>query len=192
MAENLAHNITHQTWPGIFGEAWISAITSVNMVNGFAATGIHPFNPNAIPAHAFHLLLHHRLQEHKMMTRSHQTVFLLWKTTPQAPQVIPNTLDSVPVIENTLHAPQVIPNTLDSVPVVENTLHAPQVIPNTLDSVPVIQNTLQAPPMPYLHMHFRQCSYHAPQTAGTQNAMTRSHQTVFLSYSKTPYMHPKS
>ena len=53
MSKNIAHNITHQTWPGIFCEAWTSAISPVNMVSGFAATGIHPFNPNVIPPQAY-------------------------------------------------------------------------------------------------------------------------------------------
>ena len=53
MAENMAHNITKQTWPSLFCAAWTSAITAVNMVSGFVATGIHPFNPEAIPEEAY-------------------------------------------------------------------------------------------------------------------------------------------
>ena len=53
MSESLQHTITKQTWPGIFKKAWSTAITSANMISGFAATGIYPFNPNAIPEEAF-------------------------------------------------------------------------------------------------------------------------------------------
>ena len=53
MSESLQHIITKQTWPGIFAKAWNAAITSTNMVSGFAATGIYPFNPSAISAQSF-------------------------------------------------------------------------------------------------------------------------------------------
>ena len=53
MAENVCHNITKQTWPGLFCKAWTSAITAENMKSGFHATGIYPFNPNIIPAEAY-------------------------------------------------------------------------------------------------------------------------------------------
>ena len=53
MAENNTHNITKNSWPKLFFQAWRSAITSVNMVSGFVSTGIWPFNPNAIPNEAF-------------------------------------------------------------------------------------------------------------------------------------------
>ena len=39
--------------PAIFCKAWESAITPVNLISGFAATGIWPFNPNVISQNAF-------------------------------------------------------------------------------------------------------------------------------------------
>ena len=53
MSESLQHTITKQTWPGIFKKAWTTAITSPNMISSFAATGIYPFNSNAISEEAF-------------------------------------------------------------------------------------------------------------------------------------------
>ena len=53
MAENVGHNVTKQTWPGLFCKAWVSAITSTNMKSGFSSTGIYPFNVDAIPKEAF-------------------------------------------------------------------------------------------------------------------------------------------
>ena len=53
MSENRSHNITKQTWPGLFATAWESSITALNMVSGFASTGICPFNPKVIPDEAF-------------------------------------------------------------------------------------------------------------------------------------------
>ena len=52
MAENVGHNVTKQTWPGLFCKAWVSAITSANVKSGFSSTGIYPFNPDAIPKEA--------------------------------------------------------------------------------------------------------------------------------------------
>ena len=37
----------------MFAKAWTSSITQVNLIRGFASTGIHPFNPQAIPKEAF-------------------------------------------------------------------------------------------------------------------------------------------
>lgn len=53
MSENIDHTITKQTWPLLFCKAWTSAITKPNMVSGFYATDIYPFNPNAIQPTAF-------------------------------------------------------------------------------------------------------------------------------------------
>ena len=53
MSENRSHNITKQTWPGLFAKAWESSVTALNMVSGFVSTGICPFNPKAIPDEAF-------------------------------------------------------------------------------------------------------------------------------------------
>ena len=53
MSEGVQKTITKRTWPAIFRKAWESAITPVNMISGFAATGIWPFNPNAISQNAF-------------------------------------------------------------------------------------------------------------------------------------------
>ena len=53
MAENMACYITRQTWPSLFCAARKSAITAVNMLSGFVATGIHPFKPEAIPEEAY-------------------------------------------------------------------------------------------------------------------------------------------
>ena len=53
MSEHRSHNITKQTWPGLFARAWESSVTAVHMVSGFVSTGICPFNPKAIPDKAF-------------------------------------------------------------------------------------------------------------------------------------------
>ena len=53
MSEHRSHNITKQTWPGLFAKAWESSVRAVNMVSGFVSTGICPFNPKAIPDQAF-------------------------------------------------------------------------------------------------------------------------------------------
>ena len=53
MSEGVQRTITKRTWPAIFCKAWESAITPVNMISGFAATGIWPFNPNEISQSAF-------------------------------------------------------------------------------------------------------------------------------------------
>ena len=37
----------------LFSKAWTTAITKSNMVSGFCATGIYPFNPGAIQPSAF-------------------------------------------------------------------------------------------------------------------------------------------
>ena len=100
MSENIAHNITHQTWPGIFCEAWTSAISPVNMVSGFAATGIHPFNPNVIPPQAY--ISAPMLSESVGTQNGDQS-----------------STRSVPVVENTPETAQLLKNITDSVRVME-------------------------------------------------------------------------
>ena len=59
MTENTCNNITKASWPAIFNKVWSTAITEVNMVSGFVATGICPYNPNAIPDEAYLTSVHH-------------------------------------------------------------------------------------------------------------------------------------
>ena len=120
MSENIAHNITHQTWPGIFCEAWTSAISPVNMVSGFAATGIHPFNPNAIPSEA--CISAPILSQSVGIQNGDQSL-----------------TGSVPVVENTPETARIIENTSGSVPNIENTSQTAQVLKNITDSVPVVE-----------------------------------------------------
>ena len=53
MSENRCHNVTRQTWPSLFAKAWGESVMALNMVSGFALTGVCPFNPKAIPDTAF-------------------------------------------------------------------------------------------------------------------------------------------
>ena len=41
------------TWPSLFKSAFEEAIIIHNILTGFTATGIHPWNPLAIPVSAF-------------------------------------------------------------------------------------------------------------------------------------------
>ena len=119
MSQNIAH-ITHQTWPGIFCEAWTSAISPVNMVSGFAAAGIHPFNPYAIPPEAY---IYAPILSQSVGTQNGDQ----------------SSTGSVPVVENTPETAQIIENTSGSVPNVENTSQTAQVLKNMTDSVPVME-----------------------------------------------------
>lgn len=47
------HKITKFHFGSIFSKAWAKAATPVNVSSGFRATGIYPFNSNAIPDDAF-------------------------------------------------------------------------------------------------------------------------------------------
>ena len=144
---------------------------------------------------AFHLLLHHRLQEHKMMTRSHQNSVPVVENTPQAPQVIPNTLDSVPVIEK---HPTCTPSHPKHFRQCSCHRKHPTCTPSHPKHFRQCSCHRKHPTCTPSHpKHFRQCSCHTKHPTGTPNAipahafhlllhhrlqehkmMTRSHQTV--------------
>jgi hypothetical protein len=44
---------------GLLAKAWRTSATTVNGVSGFETTGIHPFDPSAIPEHAFSMFKRH-------------------------------------------------------------------------------------------------------------------------------------
>ena len=48
MSENPMNLVNKWTFPGLFKEAWESALTQSNICSGFRSCGIHPFNPNAV------------------------------------------------------------------------------------------------------------------------------------------------
>ena len=72
------------------------------MVNGFAATGIHPFNPNVIPLLAYisSPILSQSVGTQNGDQSSIGCVFVM-KNTPETTQLIENTSDSVQSIEST-------------------------------------------------------------------------------------------
>ncbi|KAK3096889.1 hypothetical protein FSP39_004441 [Pinctada imbricata] len=47
--ENPLNSVTKWTFPGLFKEAWIQALSVANIVSGFRACGVFPFNPSAVP-----------------------------------------------------------------------------------------------------------------------------------------------
>ena len=46
-------SLGHSSFLRVFGKAWADSITPENICSGFRATGIHPFDPTAIPDVAF-------------------------------------------------------------------------------------------------------------------------------------------
>lgn len=53
MKNNPGKKITRYDFGQILGDSWIKAATVQNATSGFRATGIAPFNPNAIPDYAY-------------------------------------------------------------------------------------------------------------------------------------------
>ena len=51
--QNPDNMVTKMTWPGLFQQAFEEAMIPPNIFAGFAATGIYPWNPLAIPSAAF-------------------------------------------------------------------------------------------------------------------------------------------
>ncbi|XP_069109587.1 uncharacterized protein [Argopecten irradians] len=53
MSASPTNTICKLTWPELFATAWKDAVTCHNILSGFRACGIFPFNSNAVPAAAF-------------------------------------------------------------------------------------------------------------------------------------------
>ncbi|XP_062596590.1 uncharacterized protein LOC134258049 [Saccostrea cucullata] len=53
LSQNAAHVINKWTFPSLFKKAWEEGITAENIVSGFRACGIYPFDPQAIPESAY-------------------------------------------------------------------------------------------------------------------------------------------
>ena len=64
--QNTENVISKVTWPGLFQHAFEEAMIPPNIFSGFAATGIYPWSPLAIPICAF--LPHKAFQEGSMST----------------------------------------------------------------------------------------------------------------------------
>src|SRR6218665_2390802 len=45
--------VSRTSFCGILKSAWANAVTPKNIISGFRACGIHPFNPSAVPAEAY-------------------------------------------------------------------------------------------------------------------------------------------
>ena len=80
------------------------------MMSVFAATGIHPFNPNAIEPQAY---ISAPILSQSVGTQNGD------QSSTGTAQIIENTSGSVPNIENTSQTAQVLKNITDSVPVME-------------------------------------------------------------------------
>jgi DNA-directed RNA polymerase subunit RPC12/RpoP len=53
MASDPRHVVSKASWSWLFKEAWNSAVTKENIVSGFKACGIFPYNPATIPKKAY-------------------------------------------------------------------------------------------------------------------------------------------
>jgi len=53
MQDHPLHLVNKHTFPTLFKEAWLSAVSPSNVINGFRACGIMPLNRNAIPSIAY-------------------------------------------------------------------------------------------------------------------------------------------
>lgn len=53
LSESPYHIINKGSFPSIFKKAWDSGVSTDNIVHGFRACGIIPFNPSAIPSDAY-------------------------------------------------------------------------------------------------------------------------------------------
>ena len=49
LGQNPLNTVSKWTFPGLFRQAWESALSVANVVSGFRACGIFPFNPSAVP-----------------------------------------------------------------------------------------------------------------------------------------------
>ena len=45
--------VSRATFCGLLNKAWADAVTSTNIISGFRACGIHPYNPGAVPQEAY-------------------------------------------------------------------------------------------------------------------------------------------
>lgn len=55
MKTNPSRKITRLQFGRLLAEAWTKAATNDNAVSSFRATGIFPYNPEAVPEHAYHV-----------------------------------------------------------------------------------------------------------------------------------------
>lgn len=55
MKTNPSRKITRLQFGKLLAEAWTKAATNDNAVSSFRATGIFPYNPEAVPEHAYHV-----------------------------------------------------------------------------------------------------------------------------------------
>ena len=53
LAKDPCNEVTKRSFPGLFAKAWDLAMTPANVKAGFAASGIYPFNPAAVPSSAY-------------------------------------------------------------------------------------------------------------------------------------------
>lgn len=53
LSKSALNIINKWTFPSLFKSAWEDGVTSENIVSGFRACGIYPFNPHAIPNSAY-------------------------------------------------------------------------------------------------------------------------------------------
>lgn len=53
LSKSALNIINKWTFPSLFKSAWENGVTSENIVSGFRACGIYPFNPHAIPISAY-------------------------------------------------------------------------------------------------------------------------------------------
>lgn len=53
LSENPLHSVNKWSFPGIIDIAWKKAFTATNIINGFRACGIYPFNPSVIPLSSY-------------------------------------------------------------------------------------------------------------------------------------------
>lgn len=53
MYQNADRRLTKSNFNKIFSKAWSRALTHENIINGFRATGLFPFNPDVLPDEAF-------------------------------------------------------------------------------------------------------------------------------------------
>ncbi|CAG5055608.1 unnamed protein product [Parnassius apollo] len=57
LKQNPGRRITRLSFGRLLNKAWVKAASAENAIAGFKATGVHPFNPSAIPDYAFTLEL---------------------------------------------------------------------------------------------------------------------------------------
>ena len=53
MAADPRNVVSKASWAKLLNEAWSSAVNTENIVSGFRACGIYPYNPAAIPQKAY-------------------------------------------------------------------------------------------------------------------------------------------